>query len=129
MNIVFLADISDVMQSSHPVFGVPIGVCLLLFVLFKVFSSNQTPPKNDSSSTFQLPNIPTKDTTPFGEHLFNKNGFCLKCGYERDFLINIQRPECELNTTDQNYNKPDRPFPPIFPQTPEVKSPKAKRKD
>ena len=41
MNISILADISDVMKSTHPVFGIPIGLCLLLFVLFKVFNSNQ----------------------------------------------------------------------------------------
>jgi len=42
MNTFILADISDVMKSTHPVFGIPLGLCLLLFVLFKVFSSNQS---------------------------------------------------------------------------------------
>jgi len=41
-----LADISDVMKSTHPVFGIPIGLCLLLFVLFKVFGSNQNTANN-----------------------------------------------------------------------------------
>jgi hypothetical protein len=63
MNIFILADISDVLQSPHPVFGIPLGVGLFVLILYKLFTSNQvppSPPKNNFQS-FPPPNIPPKE--------------------------------------------------------------------
>ena len=97
MNSYILADISDVMQMPHPVFGVPLGVCLLLFVLFKVFSSNQappSPPRNDFQS-FPPQNIPPREIPPFGEHIFIGSDSCFHCGLKRDFLIRTRKQKCD----------------------------------
>lgn len=41
MNTFILADIQDVLHSPHPVFGIPLGLGLLLLILFKIFSSDR----------------------------------------------------------------------------------------
>jgi hypothetical protein len=99
MNISILADISDVFQSPHPIYGIPMGLCLLIFVLFKAFSSNKTPPNTDSQ--FQAP---YKDTSSFGEHRFTQNGFCKRCGWEKEFLLRTKRTECSKGDNIEEIN-------------------------
>jgi hypothetical protein len=94
-----LGDISDVMQNPHPVFGIPLGVCLLLFALLKAFKSNDSPNNFGSNSDgTKCKPPPPINTSKYGQHEFNRNGFCLKCGWERDFLVRMNRSNCEVET-------------------------------
>ena len=43
---IWLAEISDVMQRPHPVFGIPIGVGVLILVLYQLF---KTPESHDNN--------------------------------------------------------------------------------
>ena len=38
----------------------------------------------------------------YGRHQFNLNGFCVKCGWEKDFLVKMGRTECgESSSTER----------------------------
>jgi hypothetical protein len=96
------------MQTIHPIFGIPVGLCILLLVLFRMFKSNDStnPPANSSSapgsagipfSPFKRP--PKIKTSDYGAHKFDSHGFCTKCGWERDFLIRMERMACKEKTS------------------------------
>jgi hypothetical protein len=117
-----LADFSDVAQTPHPIFGVPLGVGLLIVALYKLFKSNDSPSNSIYTQKILCPTClgkgsirddlkcsrcdgmgliegkvnlsPPIDTTKYGEHEFNKNGFCSKCGWERDFLVRMNQSKC-----------------------------------
>lgn len=40
-------------------------------------------------------NRDTSPFTPYGEHTFTQNGFCRKCGWERELLVKIKREICD----------------------------------
>lgn len=37
----------------------------------------------------------TSPFAPYGEHTFTQNGFCKKCGWERELLVKIKREICD----------------------------------
>jgi hypothetical protein len=130
INIAFLADVSDVAQTPHPVFGIAIGIGLFILLLYKVFKSNDSTNYNSDAtarvlcpiclgkgtvcenislskcsccngggmvdkSVFEYKSSPPIDTTQYGKHEFSRNGFSLKCGWEREFLVKTNRSKCE----------------------------------
>jgi len=54
------------------------------------FEDDILPGKNS-----KRPEISRPDAPPYGQHTFNQNGFCRKCGWERDFLMRVKRENCE----------------------------------
>jgi hypothetical protein len=125
-----LADFSDVAQTPHPVYGIPLGVGLLIAVLYKLFkpadsTNNSTYVPQTMCSicqgkggvlidsclvvakcpvckgvgfvdekTFERKLSLPIDTTKYGEHEFNEHGFCIKCQWEKVFLVKLDLLKC-----------------------------------
>jgi hypothetical protein len=90
-----LADFSDVAQTPHPVFGVPIGVGLLIMALYKLFKSNDSISSDNRRDNLGYKLPPSIDRTKYGEHEFNEHGFCKKCRWEKAYLVKMNWSDCK----------------------------------